>query len=162
MEHTIGSFISVMSFSIRLQVFVCIWFLASDIWKADLSGHLSITSWITWYQQKPSCHGEGLHDCWGRTFLRNLAGCWQVALSKLGVHNGFKYSFCRQFLWILWASWIFCVNLVVAFVSKLVDCTDYNLILFANLGTYNLIVVTAVIMIDDVLHKVFACNFRGL
>lgn len=88
-EHTIGSFISLMSFSIRLQVFVCIWFLASDIWKADLSGHLSITSWITWYQQKPSWHGEGLHDCWGRTFLRNLAGCWQVALSKLGVHNGF-------------------------------------------------------------------------
>lgn len=87
----------------------CIWFLASDIWKADLSGHLSITSWITWYQQKPSWHGEGLHDCWGRTFLRNLADCWQVALSKLGVHNGFKYSFCRQFLWILWASWIFCV-----------------------------------------------------
>lgn len=50
----------------------------------------------------------------------------------------------------------------VAFVSKLVDCTDYNLILFGNLGTYNLIVITAVIMIGDVLHKVFPCNFHHL
>ena len=99
--------------------------------------------------------GEGLFFGTWQVVDKLRSANW-VCTTDLSIHSAdSSCGFCEPV-------GFFAFNLVVAFVSKLVDCTDYNLILFANLGTYNLIVVTAVIMIGDVLRKVFPCNFHHL